>query len=379
MNELKKISIIGLGLIGGSIASALKNVRFSGVIVGVDPNLENLKTAKEKGLVDIITNNIKEVVEEADLIIIATPLRYYEGIFKEISLHIKGDTIITDVGSVKGYVHELAKKLLPKEVKFIGGHPMAGSEKSGVNAANPYLFENAYYFLTADNLELLSQEINKLKGFIQLLGAYPVTTSIQKHDQIVAYISHTPHLMAVILSNMLDINKNFSFIPFVGGGFRDTTRIAAGNPDMWRDIFLQNKEELLKGIESCEGLIKEFKELLIKEDIGRIDELLNKAKLIRDSIPKYRKDSMPQIFEIIIGGEDKPGLLGELTKILGEERINIKDIEILHARDGEEGAIKISFAKKEEQMRAYKVLKDSNYYLTFIREENENASDEQSK
>lgn len=182
--------------------------------------------------------------------------------------------------------------------------------------------------------------------------------------------------MAVILANLLDVDKNISYLPFVGGGFRDTTRIASGNPDMWRDIFLFNKEELINGIESCEVLINEFKELLIAEDIGRLNSLLQKAKLIRDSIPKYRKDSMPQVFELIIGVEDKPGILGDLTRILGEEKINIKDIEILHAREEEQGAIRIGFDNKEEQMRAYKVFRKSNYHLTFIREENEHVNNQ---
>jgi len=367
MNEFKRISIIGLGLIGGSIALALKNAGYKGEIIGKDSNLDNIEAALKLEAIDFHAKDMKEAVENVDLIIIATPLKYYESIFKEMSAHIKEGIVITDVGSVKGYVHQLANKYLPKETKFIGGHPMAGSEKSGIEAANPYLFENAYYFLTSGEVDTLSEEFQKLKKLVEFLGAYPVPISIQKHDKIVARISHAPHLMAVILSNMLDIDGNISFLPFVGGGFRDTTRIASGNPDMWRDIFLLNKEELINGIECCEGLIKEFKELLISEDLRNIDEFLQNAKLIRDSIPKHRKDSMPQIYELIIGVEDKPGILGELTRILGEEKINIKDIEILHAREEEQGAIKIGFRTKEEQVKAYTVLKNSNYHLTYKR------------
>ncbi|QUH24834.1 prephenate dehydrogenase [Serpentinicella alkaliphila] len=376
MNDFKKISIIGLGLIGGSIALALKNSGFKGQIIGRDLNSDNIKVAKELQVVDIFADSIKESVEHADLIIIATPLRYYESIFKEMSTHIKGDTIITDVGSVKGYVHKLANTYLPANTKFIGGHPMAGSEKSGISASNPYMFENAYYFLTLDKQDVLSEELDKLKKVIEAIGAYPVVTSLQKHDKIVARISHTPHLMAVILANLLDFDKNISYIPYVGGGFRDTTRIASGNPDMWRDIFLSNKEELISSIESCEILIKEFKDLLVKDDSRTMDELLRKAKLIRESIPKHRKDSMPQVFEVFIGVEDKPGMLGDLTRLLGEQKINIKDIEILHAREDEQGAIKIGFKNKEEQMKAYTVFKNANYHLTFIREENESANNE---
>lgn len=374
MDGFKSISIIGMGLIGGSIGLSLKKSGYKGYVIGNDLDKDNIKIAKELNIIDKSTESIKESVENVDLVIIATPLKYYESILKEMSPYVSKDTIITDVGSVKGYVHELAKKYLPIETQFIGGHPMAGSEKSGIKSANPYIFENAYYFLTSEDLDTAPHIVDKLKKFVEFLGAYPVPISVQKHDQIVSRISHTPHLMAVILSNMLDMDKNISYVPFVGGGFRDSTRIAAGNPDMWRDIFLLNKKELIKGIESCEYLIDEFKRMLVENDLKKIDGFLQKAKLIRDSIPRHRKDSMPQIYEINIGVEDKPGMLGELTRILGEDQINIKDIEILHAREEEPGAIKIGFETKDEQLKAYKILKKSDYHLTYIREDNENAS-----
>lgn len=364
MEDFKEIAIIGMGLIGGSIAFGLKSSGYRGRIVGNDISEGSLKKAKEMGAIDFGTVDIREAVSNADLVVLAAPVGYYERIFKEIGPFLKENVVVTDVGSVKGYAVDLASKYLPKEVKFLGGHPMAGSEKAGIEAASPYLYENAYYFLTPDN-KTSTDTIKKIKSFIEALGAYPVIIDPYEHDRVVAQISHIPHLTATMLVNMLDRNKETSYLPFVGGGFRDTTRIASGNPNMWKDILYLNKKEIINAIGTLEKMLKEFKNILDGENREEILEILENAKLIRDRIPKRLKDYLPPIYEIIVDVEDRSGILGELTNLIGQGGINIKEIEILHSREGEMGAIRVGFQSLEEQEKALDILRKNKFAITY--------------
>lgn len=372
MDFFGEVVIIGMGLMGGSMALALKRRGYRGRIIGCDLSEEALKEAEKIGAIDAGERNISKAVRRAQLVVVAVPVGYYEAVFKEASPHLCSGTLVTDVGSVKRYVQELAAAFLPKGVEFLGGHPMAGSEKSGIKAANPYLYENAYYFLTPD--KTASQgSVAKLKGLIVDLGAYPVIVDPNEHDRIVAQISHLPHLTAALLVNTLDRGKGLSNIPFAGGGFRDTTRIASGNPFMWRDIFLYNKEEIMRGVEELSESLQEFRKMIEGDNWPLVLETLQKAKLIRDSIPKHSRDYLPPLYEIIVSVEDRPGVLGELTRLIGENAINIKEIEILHAREGEKGAVRIGFASAEEEEKAVKVLRERNFPLTFRKGESEDA------
>ncbi|MEW9121418.1 MAG: prephenate dehydrogenase [Thermotaleaceae bacterium] len=368
MDFFKKITIIGMGLIGGSLASGLKNRGYDGEITGYDVSKESLTEAKELGIIDKKAYSLKEAVEDVDLVILSTPIAVYEQILKEIGPWLKEETILTDMGSVKSCVGSLIQTHIPDSIQFIGGHPMAGSEKGGLRASSPTLYENAYYFLTP--LENTTKRtIDKMEGFVSLLGAYPVIVSSEEHDKIVATISHIPHLAAVLLANMVDYNGGIHSIPFVGGGFRDTTRIASGNPKMWKDIFFYNKSQLVAGMKGLEEMLGEFRELIERNEEERILELLNKAKFIRDSIPKRVPDYLPPLYEVIIDVEDKPGALGELTRIMGDNDMNIKEIEILHAREGEQGAIRIGFASLEEQKQAADLLRGRGFFKTYLKGE----------
>lgn len=372
MKPFKEITIIGMGLIGGSIALAIKNSHYKGKIIGYDLSSEALKEGKNKGAIDVSTKNIQEAVKTADLIILATPVGYYDEILREIAPILRKNTIVTDVGSVKGYVIDMVERHLPRDVEFVGGHPMAGSEKGGIKAATPFLFENAYYFLTPRK-NTSQRTIEKISSLVKSIGAYPVVIDSKEHDKIVAQISHIPHLSAVLLANMLEKRESISYIPFVGGGFRDSTRIASGNPNMWKDIFFLNKKEIVNGIETLEEMLREFKEKLIGEESEKILKSLENAKKIRDTVPHSSSDYIPPLYELIIDVEDRPGVLAELTQIIGENCINIKEIEILHARE-ENGAVRIGLESKEEQKKALNILKKGGFPLTYIKgEDEENA------
>lgn len=369
MNDFNQIAIIGMGLMGGSIAFALKHFGYKGTIIGYDLSKESLQEAKDAGAIDLAIEDIGEAVSNVDLVIIATPVGYCKQIFQWIGPFLKKGVVLTDVGSVKGAVVEWAEQYLPPNIEFLGGHPMTGSEKGGIQAASPYLYENAYYFLTVTN-RTSQPTLRRMETFINSLGAYPIMIDPYEHDRVVAQISHIPHLMAVMLVNMLYENKDISYLPFVGGGFRDTTRIASGNPNMWKDIFLLNKYEIMKGIHNIRGMLKEFYNILEKEDQTVIYKTLQRAKTLRDTIPSRLKDGMPPIYEIIVNVEDRPGMIGKLAQRIGEKGINIKEIEILHVREGENGAVKIGFSSEEDEKRAADLLKEDHYVFMYGKEQN---------
>jgi prephenate dehydrogenase len=372
MQQFQRITIIGMGLIGGSLALALKKSGYSGKIIGCDSSMETLRYAMAMGVVDEFYQESKDAVTNTDLVILAVPVGYYGQLFQKIAPYLPQNVVITDVGSVKGHVKIIVDRYLPKHIQFLGGHPMAGSEKGGIKAATPFLFENAYYFLTPnDRTEQVT--IERLGNLVKSIGAYPVVVEAHEHDKIVAQISHVPHLAAVLVANLLDKRNSTSYIPFVGGGFRDTTRIAAGNPEMWKDIFFYNKDALVEGIESLEGMLQDFKRKLLNAEGEAILGELEKAKKIRDSIPHTGRDYIPPIYDLIIDVEDRPGVLKELTQVIGDHDINIKEIEILHAREGELGAVRIGFASKGDQDKALSVLEIGGFPLTYPKGENEDV------
>ena len=363
MEGFKKITIIGMGLMGGSMALALKKSGFKGKIIGCDASLETLKAAKTVGAVDRVYQAPEEAVKNTELLVLATPVGYYREVLAKTAPFLSKKVIVTDVGSVQGYVERIVEQYLPKDIQFIGGHPMAGSEQSGFRAASPFLYQNAYYFLTPKH-DTHRDTIKKVRAFVEGLGAYPVVTDAGEHDQIAAGISHIPQLSAVLLASMLDGEKSRSYTSFVGGGFRDSTRIASGNPEMWKDIFLFNKKEVLVGIETLEGLLRDFKHNLAAEREGGILHRLQRAKRIRDGIPHSSKDYTPPLYELVLDVKDRPGILGDLTRLMGNNNINIKEIEILHAREDEGGALRMSFSSREMHTKARDILTKEGFSLT---------------
>ncbi|SHJ38743.1 prephenate dehydrogenase [Geosporobacter subterraneus DSM 17957] len=375
MDFFNKITFIGLGLIGGSMAAALKRRGYKGEICGYDALPDSREEAKKMGIIDHGANTLQEAVAEAELVVLCTPIAAYPQILRKTAPFLRREAILTDVGSVKGCVGELVNQHVHRDIQFIGGHPMAGSEKGGLKAASATLFENAYYFLTPGQ-HTARETVTKLESFVKAIGAYPVVVGQREHDKITARISHIPHLAAVLLTNLLDHEGGINSVAFAGGGFRDTTRIASGNPAMWKDIFFYNKEEILLGIESLESMLKEFRELLKEKQEGKVLDLLNKAKFIRDGVPKGMPDYMPPLFDIVVDVEDRPGVLGELTRLIGENHMNIKEIEILHAREGEQGAVRMGFATAMEQKQAFSVLRGGGFPRTYMKGEKNDAYSE---
>ena len=354
MNDFQQITIIGLGLMGGSMALALKE-RIDSHLVGFDSHAETRRLAGDTALVNQVAETIPEAVAQADLVILATPVGTYPALFKAMAKVLKPGAVVTDLGSVKMPAKSAAAAHLLPETVFIGGHPLAGSEKGGLPAATPTLFENAYYFLTpGENTPEIS--VNRLKTLVSTLGAFPVLMEAARHDEILANTSHLPHLMASLLAAIVGEKADESMTAFTGSGFRDTTRIAAGSPALWEEIFHLNRHQMLVCLQELEEKVRAVGRALNEDDRQWMKDFLETGKAFRERLPAAGKDYLPAWYELYVDIKDEPGALATITGILARAGVNIREIEILHAREGEKGAVRLAFLSAEAEQQAMKAL-----------------------
>ena len=287
-----KVCIIGCGLIGSSLARAIKKYNLSEKIVSSNrSNIVNKKVLDLK-IVDDSSSDTQKMVNDSDLIIIATPLSSYEIVISKIKNSLKSGLILTDVGSVKERVISLVEKAIPKDVSWIPSHPIAGTEESGPEAGFPELFKNRWCILTPSK-KAKEKDINTLKSFWKQIGSKVDIMSAKQHDHILSITSHIPHLVAYNIVNTsmkIQKEKQSAIIKYSAGGLRDFTRIAASNPIMWRDIFIQNKKNTSKAIERFIANLKDLKNAIENEDSKKLEEIFIKTKKIRKEIVKAGQD-----------------------------------------------------------------------------------------
>ncbi len=272
------IAIIGVGLIGGSIGLAVKNKKLADKVIGLGRSELSLKKALKKGAVDEISID-KAKVKDADLVILATPVGQIIPLIKEILPHLKKGTLVTDVGSTKRKIMYEVGKFLPKNINFIGGHPLAGSEKSGVEFADKNLFQNSICFLIPDKKRITEKSFEKTKKFWEKLGAKLISTSAEEHDFLVAGISHLPHIVSIALINSVSDVKCMKkdITEFAGQGWKDTTRISAGSPEVWLDILSSNADKLLVFIKQFDKQWQQIKTSLQKKNWEELISILKQA------------------------------------------------------------------------------------------------------
>lgn len=279
---MKTVAIIGMGLIGGSLGMAIKNKDLADKVIGVSRNIEHLKEAKSKEALDEYTIDIVEASRDADLIFVTTPISLIAPTVKTVAGIAKKGAIITDAGSSKAQIVNEIESSIPAEINFIGGHPMAGTDASGIYAATKFLFEGANYILTPTNrtnieaLKILNKFLEKLD--VQILEMPP-----EKHDIVIAAISHMPLAIAVSLVNAIfDEKENKEdMIKTASSGFRDTTRIAAGNVEMGKDMFITNKDAVLQMIGKFKKSLDDIEQAIKESNKDKIVTLLEKAKKLR--------------------------------------------------------------------------------------------------
>jgi len=288
----KKVCIIGCGLIGSSLARAIKKHNLSEKIVSSNRSDIVNKKVLELKIVDNSSSDTQKMVNDSDLIIIATPLSSYENVILKIKNSLKNGMILTDVGSVKERVISLVEKAIPKDVSWIPSHPIAGTEESGPEAGFSELFKNRWCILTPSK-KAKEKDINTLKSFWKKIGSKVDIMDAKQHDYILSITSHIPHLVAYnIVTTSINIQdeKQSAIVKYSAGGLRDFTRIAASNPIMWRDIFIQNKKNTSKEIEKFIANLKDLKNAIVNEDGKKLEEIFIKTKKIRKEIIKAGQD-----------------------------------------------------------------------------------------
>ncbi|WP_457678833.1 prephenate dehydrogenase [Thermovibrio sp.] len=283
--EFEEICVIGLGLIGGSFALNLKLKGFPGRITAVDVNPEAIEKGIELEIID--GGSIKHsIVKGADLIVIATPVGVYEKVLNQIEPFIKERCIVSDLGSVKGRLVERCEEILEGVAPFVGGHPIAGTEKSGVEHSVENLFEGAKFIITPTK-RTDKEAKEKIRRLWEKLGSEVIEMDPYHHDRVFAAVSHLPHVVAYsIVEAIGELSKevNENLFEFTGGGFRDFTRIAMSDPIMWRDICIENKENILSSIKKFKEAVEEVERLIESEDREGLKEFFKRAKEKRSLI-----------------------------------------------------------------------------------------------
>ena len=362
----RKVLVIGLGLIGGSIALALQKAPET-KIIGYDMDEKTREHAITLQIVHEVVTDPKEAAAEVDVIIFGTPVNATLDWMEQLkSWPLKNKVIVTDTGSTKKMIMQKAGELRAQGITFIGGHPMAGSHKSGVLAAKPHLFENAYYMLTP----LAGEEIvhmAQLESLLKFTHAKVVSVSAGEHDHMTAVVSHFPHVIAASLVHQLGEEK--SEYPMThslaAGGFRDVTRIASSNPTLWRDITLQNRDELIAQLEGWQLEMDRVKKLLLEGNSDDIESYFAVAKDLRDELP-ISAGAMFTSFDLYVDVPDYPGVISEVTGFLADEAISITNLRIIESREDVFGVFVISLQNENDRERAAKCIQKRANFETYI-------------
>ncbi len=291
-NHLKidHLTIIGIGLIGGSLARALKRANVCDRVTGCARSIPELEKAVALGVIDDFSTNPADAVKGADLVLVAIPLGACEQLFEKIAPHLGAETIVTDAGSVKGSIVDSARKKLGDHFpRFVPGHPIAGTEKSGVDASFAELFDDHRVILTpVDETDPLA--LDRVRTMWEKAGSGVDFMSVARHDEVLAATSHLPHVMAYSLVNTLSkMEESGDVFRFAAGGFADFTRIASSSPQMWHDIVFANREAVLGLLDSYEKGIDDLKAALQNDDSQFVMNMLAEAKQARDDFADNRK------------------------------------------------------------------------------------------
>lgn len=355
---------IGLGLIGGSIAKALKHADSSIRIIAYDINKGSVLLAKEEGIADVMADCIDETFSTCNYLFLCAPVSHNDENLSVIRQFLSPDCILTDVGSVKGTTLQ-AVEAAGLSDRFIGGHPMAGSERVGYQNAKALLLQNAYYILTP-TAQTSPEKLSAYNSLVQKMGAIPLVLSAKEHDLVTAGISHLPHVIASTLVNLIKNADSSDGImkQIAAGGFKDITRIASSSPDMWQQICITNAENISCLLQSYIDSLLETKKALDTQDATALYTLFDTARTYRESFINASSGPIKRIFDMHIDIADKPGALAGVVSLLASGGINIRNIGITHNREAAEGAMRIEFYDEAAQLTAEKLLTAEGYFAT---------------
>ncbi len=362
-NKKQKIGFIGLGLIGGSIAKAIRQYYPEFDIVAFDKNKEALALAVQEEVIDVAAAAIDDNFRNCSYIFLCAPVSCNTAYLKQIKEYLHDGCILTDAGSVKTNIHMEVKRLEIEEY-FIGGHPMAGSEKSGYTNSKAMLIENAYYVLTPSAL-VSEERLAAYQAFVRNLKAIPVILNYEEHDYVTGTISHLPHIIASSLVNFVrdtdtkdELMKNLA-----AGGFKDITRIASSSPTMWQHICLKNGRNISQLLNSYISTLIRVKKLIDTSDEQGLYQWFDSSRSYRNSIPASSAGPIKKSYAIYCDIIDEAGGIAAIATILASNGINLKNIGIIHNREFEEGVLRIEFYDEASSKKASCLLQKFRYIV----------------
>ncbi len=357
-----KIGILGLGLMGGSLARALKKYNYGGVLYGYDGCSLTLEQSQKDNIIDYSVNTWEDL-KECDLIFLCCPVQINIQLFECIHPFLNDNVIISDVGSTKNDIYTALSQTQHKGY-FIGGHPMTGSEQSGFNASKPELFENAYYILTPEP-STPHHYLEAMKHLITSIHGIPTQLDPEAHDYIVAAISHVPHIIASSLVNMVETldSPQKEMYTLAAGGFKDFTRIASSSPDMWQQICIANHDAITCILDTYIQQLQHLRHTLSKQQTVAIFDFFHQAKTYRNTFQQKARGSIDKALALFIDIHDEAGVIADIATRLSCHNISLKNIGINNNREDFGGVLEILFYDEDSLLSATEIIKNTHYKI----------------
>jgi prephenate dehydrogenase len=357
-----RIAVLGVGLIGGSIGLAARR-RLGAEVVGFDPDPTTLTKANEDGVIDRAAGSVAEACEGAEVVFCAAPVAGLGGLSRAALGACGADTVVTDVGSNKRDI----VAALGADERFIGGHPLAGAETSGVENARADLFEGARWYLTPKSARSSGLLYDRLQRTIAGLGARVQAIDAEAHDRLMATISHLPHVVANVLVGqaVAELTRDSERMPEVGPSFRDTTRVAGANPAIWGDIFASNSEAVAEAVDAVVERLREAATLIRAGEREAVAEWHGAAAADRRRLLETELAGGP-LRELRVVVANRPGTIAELALALGEAGVNIEDMALYPAPDMTSGAVSLWVAGEEQAERASVLVRELGHTVSAV-------------
>ena len=355
---------VGLGLIGGSMARAIKAADPACRIIAYTPHRKTVDAAFSDGIIDEPLYEIGPAFKECDYIFLCAPVEINNSNLELLLPFIDKKTTLTDIGSVKNSIHAKVKEL-GLERQFIGGHPMTGTERIGYKNSKAALLENAYYILTkTENTD--ESRLERYRELVKDMGALPLIVPYMQHDYITAAISHVPHVISASLVNLVKDNDSDEGLmkTIAAGGFKDITRISSSSPTMWQQICNNNSDNISELLSKYIDSLYDIKLAIDEHDNEKLFDFFSSAREYRESFNDIASGPIQKTFVIHVEIDDQPGRLAKVAVLLSENSINIKNIGIVHNREYERGTLRIELHSKKGLEKALQVLSDNGYTVS---------------
>lgn len=352
---------VGLGLLGGSIAKAIKKALPNSYIMAYAPHRETVDAAALEGVVDRPLYEIGEDFRECDFVFLCAPVSVNNENLRALLPYIGERTTITDIGSVKTSIHNVVKEL-GIEDRFIGGHPMAGTERIGYQNSKAGLLENAYYIITKTD-QSDEEKLRDYEELVRKISAIPLIVPFEMHDYITAAISHVPHVISASLVNLVrDSDTEDHLMKTVAaGGFKDITRISSSSPNMWNQICMTNSDNISELLTKYIDSLYDIKLAIDEHDEEKVYAFFDSAREYRESFVSSSSGPIRQVYDIWVDIDDRPGNLAKVATILSNNMINIKNIGIIHNREYQNGALRIELHDRQGLDKSKEVLALAGY------------------